>query len=435
MRKIRVNLCSEVNSMWKKAVVVVALLATGFVGYRWMNAPTGESAGEQRRGNAAMSMRAGITGSRWGRGGVDSSAIQVEALEISRSRHAPQIPLLGTVRAKRQETINAPQAGRVVEILVRSGQAVDAGQSLMRLEARAVDWALRQQQATIDQQEAGIRIANRQHELDLEELAIAERDLAREENLRDQGFSNDNSVADARQVWRSAQLAVANFEDEAAQRQSQLEQAQIELEQVREQFDDLTPTAPYRAEVVSIDTADQAQVDSGEPMLTLVDRSSLFVRTQVPLRIYRIITGTDITANALLNGREYPLTLDNLSATSSTGSVDLTLTLPQDIPVLINETLEVSLTLPPVEGFAIPQNAVYYGDQIYQIANGVLQAVPINIFGYQQRDGEQWALIDSDSLDNTATVLITRLSQPTNGTPVTVIEPESTAAISSGNDD
>lgn len=418
--------------MWKKGVVVVALLAIGFAGYRWMNAPEESTASEQRRGNAAMSMRAGITGSRWGRDGVDSSAIQVEALNVTRTDHAPQIPLLGTVQAKRQETITASQEGRVTDILVRSGESVAAGQPLVRLEARALDWALRRQQANIDQQQAGIRIAERQHERNLEALAIAERDLARERNLLEQGFSNETNVAAARQTWRSAELTVANYDDEAAQRQSQLEQALIELEQVQDQQQDLTPTAPFSAEVVSIDTAVQVQVDAGETLLSLVDRSSLFVRTQIPLRIYRGITGTDIEATALLNNSAFPLTLDNLAATSNTGSVDLTLNLPEDIPVLINETLEISLTLPAVESFAIPQDAVYYGDQIYQITDGVLQALPIRILGYQQRDGEQWALIDSEALNTEATILTTRLSQPTNGTPVTVLEPGTTAAISSG---
>lgn len=418
--------------MWKKALVVVALLAIGFAGYRWMNAPQETVASEQRRGNAAMSMRAGITGSRWGRDGVDSSAIQVEALEVTRALNAPQIPLLGTVQAKRQETITAPQAGRVSDILVRSGESVAAGEPLLRLEAEAVNWALRQQQATIEQQLASIRIAERQHELNQEALVIAERDLEREQNLQQQGFSNETSVAAARQTWRNAQLAVANYDDEAAQRQSQLEQARIELEQVRDQQQDLTPTAPFSAEVVSIETAAQVRVDAGETLLSLVDRSSLFVRTQVPLRIYRNITGTEIEASAWLNDTAYPLTLDNLAATSNTGSVDLTLNLPQEIPVLINETLEISLTLPPVESFAIPQNAVYYGDQIYQISEGVLEALPISILGYQQRDGEQWALIDSDELGEEATILTTRLSQPTNGTPVRVLKSGTSASITTG---
>ncbi|MEX0623526.1 efflux RND transporter periplasmic adaptor subunit [Saccharospirillum sp.] len=418
--------------MWKKAVVVVTLLAIGLTGYRWMNAPQETAANEQRRGNAAMSMRAGITGSRWGRAGVDSSAIQVEALDVARVLNAPQIPLLGTVQAKRQETVTAPQAGRVTDILVRSGDSVAAGEPLLRLEAEAVNWALRQQQATIEQQQAGIRIAERQHELNQEALVIAERDLAREQNLLQQGFSNETNVAAARQTWRNAQLAVANYDDEAAQRQSQLEQALIELEQVRDQQQDLTPTAPFSADVVSIDTAAQVRVDAGENLLSLVDRSSLFVRTQVPLRIYRSIVGTDIEASAWLNGTAYPVTLDNLAATSNTGSVDLTLNLPQDIPVLINETLELSLTLPAVESFAIPQDAVYYGDQVYQISEGVLQALPITILGYQQRDGEQWALIDSEELGPEATILTTRLSQPTNGTPVRVLNAGTSAAITTG---
>lgn len=418
--------------MWKKAVVIVALLAIGFTSYRWMTAPEESTGSEQRRGNAAMSMRAGITGSRWGRDGMDSSAIQVEALNVTRALNAPQIPLLGTVQAKRQEAITASQDGRVTEILVRSGESVAAGQPLLRMEAQAVDWALRQQQATIDQQQAGIRVTERQHERNQEALTIAERDLAREQNLLAQGFSNETSVAVARQTWRNAQLTVANYDDEAAQRQSQLEQALIELERVREQQKDLTPTAPFSAEVMSIDTAVQVQVDAGESLLSLVDRSSLFVRTQVPLRIYRSITGTDIEATAWLNNSPYPLTLDNLAATSNTGSVNLTLNLPRDIPVLINETLEVSLTLPAVESFAIPQDAVYYGDQVYQITDGVLKALPISTLGYQQRDGEQWALVDSKELAAEATILTTRLSQPTNGTPVKVLASDARAAITTG---
>ncbi|WP_028669582.1 efflux RND transporter periplasmic adaptor subunit [Saccharospirillum impatiens] len=418
--------------MWKKAVVVVALLAIGFTGYRWMNAPVESAASEQRRGNAAMSMRAGITGSRWGRDGVDSSAIQVEALEVSRTLNTPQIPLLGTVQAKRLEIITAPQAGRITEILIRSGDSVTAGEPLLRMEARAVDWALRQQQATIDQQQASIRIADRQHERNQEALAIAQRDLAREQSLLEQGFSNDTNVAAARQTWRSAQLTVANYDDEAAQRQSQLEQAFIELEQVQDQQLDLSPTAPFSADVASIDTAAQVQVEAGETLISLIDRDSLYVRTQVPLRVYRNIAGTEIDATAWLNNTPYPLTLDNLAATSNTGSVNLTLNLPRDIPVLINETLEVSLKLPPIESFAIPQNAVYYGDQIYQITEGSLQVLPIRILGYQQRDGEQWALIDSNELASEATILTTRLSQPTNGTPVTIVEPGTPSILSRG---
>ncbi len=85
-----------------------------------------------------------------------------------------------------------------------------------------------------------------------------------------------------------------------------------------------------------------------------------------------------------------------------------------------------------MESFAIPQNAVYYGDQIYQISEGVLQALPISILGYQQRDGEQWALIDSDELGEEATILTTRLSQPTNGTPVRVLNAGSSASITTG---
>ncbi len=407
--------------MIKKSLIVLVLVIVGAGGYWWMNAPKEENSAQARRGNAAMQMRAGITGQRWGRGGAPTTTLQVEAMTATPQAQSPSLPLLAKVSAKRQEVITAPQQARVDTILVEPGQDVTEGEPLLKLSAESLQWALRQQQAAITQQEAAIRIAARQHEVHKQALEQAQANYRREVNLRQQGYSNESNVQAAAEALRSAELQVAIYEDESIQRQAQLEQARIELAQVEAQLEDLTPKAPFEAEVAAIHTAAKVQVASGANLLTLIDRSSLYASTQIPLSAYREVSGNNTKAWVRVDGITYPAKVSRLAATSNAGAVAMELSLPEDLPVLINETIELELALPEIQAYAVPQNALYQGDQLYLINEGRLRAVSVSVLGYQQRDDEQWALVDSGELEGEVTILTTRLSQPTNGTPVTIV--------------
>lgn len=407
--------------MIKKSLIVLVLVIVGAGGYWWMNAPTEENGSQARRGNAAMQMRAGITGQRWGRGGAPTTTVQVEAMTVTEKAQSPFLPLLAKVSAKRQEIITAPQQSRVESILVEPGQQVTAGDPLLQLSAESLQWALRQQEAAITQQEAAIRIAARQHEVHEQALEQARANYRREVNLRQQGYSNESNVQAAAEALRSAELQVAVYDDESIQRQAQLEQARIELARVQSQLDDLTPHAPFDAEVAAVHTAPKVQVAEGTELLTLIDRSSLYASTQIPLSAYREVRGNNTKAWIRVDDNTYPATVSRLAATSNAGAVAMELSLPEGLPVLINETIELDLALPEIQAYAVPQNALYQGDQLYLINEGRLRAVSVSVLGYQQRNDEQWALVDSDELEGEVTVLTTRLSQPTNGTPVTIV--------------
>lgn len=409
--------------MVKKAIFIGVLLAAGGGGYYWMTQPQeNQATAEQRRGNAAMQIRSGMTGSRWGRGAAPVSALQVEALEASSGWHHPTMSLLARVDAKRRETIMAPLNARVESIHVRPGQSITAGTELLQLQADSLRWSLRQQEASINAQEAAIRIAARQHEAHLQELEQARANYQRELNLRQQGFGNDATVQAVADTLRNAELRVSIYADESLARASQLEQARIQLEQAQAQLDDLNPKAPFDTEVVNVSIAPSVQVTANQPMLELVDLGSLYVSTQIPIAAYRQLRGIDIQAYAQVAGQQWPLSLLNLAATTSSGSVALELTVPAEMPVLINETIEISLALPQVESYAVPQDAIYYGDQLYTIDDGRLLANTVSILGYQERDGKQWALVAGAELIGDIDVLTTRLSQPTNGTPVAIVD-------------
>lgn len=405
--------------MKKQTIVVASILLVGVVGFLLMSLPSGSDSGVQQRGNAAMNMRAGLAGSRWGGSNASSNALQVEAIDVALADNAPTTPMLAQVDAKRQETLTVPAEARVIDIQVQAGQFVSAGDALMTLSADSIEWTLRQQQAAVDQQQAAIRIADRQHQVDIAALANARASYQREEALNNQGYSNTASLQAAEDTLRSAELTVDIYDDEAIQRQADLEQAMIALEQAQADADDLQPAAPFDAEVVSIDVAAGARLDADTSLMTLVDRSSLYARTQVPLSVYRRIRGQAIEAEAIIDDTHYPLTVTSLAASAETGAVALEVALPANIPVLINETIELQLKLPTVASYAVPQDAIYQSDRLYQIVDGALSVTTVDILGYQQRDGEQWALVTMDDAGAPLTVLTTRLSQPTNGTPVT----------------
>lgn len=405
--------------MRKQAIVVVVILAIGAVGYLWMSNPIGSTDQAQQRGNAAMNMRAGLAGSRWGRSNASSSTVQVEAIDVQLADHAPTTPLLAVVDAKRQETLTVPAEARVIAIAVGAGQVVRAGDALIELSADTLSWTLRQQQAAVAQQQAAIRIAERQHQVDLAALENARTSYQREVALNNQGYSNATSLQAAEETLRNAELTVDIYADQAVQRNADLEQARIALEQAQAEVDSLQPTAPFDAEVVSIDVAPGARLDANASLMTLVDRRSLYARTQVPLSVYRRIRGQAIEAEAIIDDTLYPLTVTSLSASANNGAVALEVALPDNIPVLINETIELQLKLPAVPSYAVPQDAIYQSDRLYRLVDGALNVQTVQVLGYQQRAGEQWALVALEDMDEPITVLTTRLSQPTNGTPVT----------------
>jgi len=423
--------------MKKQSIIVAVILAVGVGGYLLMSSPLGSDRGAQRGGNAAMSMRAGLAGSRWGRSNASSNALQVEAIDVELSNNAPTTPLLAQVDAKRQETLTVPAEARVIDIAVQAGQRVSVGDALIELNADSIEWTLRQQQAAVAQQQAAIRIAERQHQVNQAALSNARASYQREVALNDQGYSNAASLQTAEEALRSAELTVDIYADQLVQQQADLEQARIALEQAQANADDLQPVAPFDAEVVSINVATGARIAADTSLMTLVDRSSLFARTQVPLSVYRRIRGQNIEAEAVIDETHYPLTVTSLAASAETGAVALEVALPANIPVLINETIELQLKLPTLPSYAVPQDAIYQNNRLYRLVDGALSMQTVQVLGYQQRDGKQWALVTFDEttqLEEPITVLTTRLSQPSNGTPVTRVGQSSETSTTQSGD-
>jgi HlyD family secretion protein len=101
----------------------------------------------------------------------------VEALEARRGKLPLEVRLSGVVRARNQVEIRPELAAVVTEVLVRSGDAVEKGQPLVRLEPAPQQQELRHGQASVELADAAVSAA-RARLTELEAQASRTRKLA-----------------------------------------------------------------------------------------------------------------------------------------------------------------------------------------------------------------------------------------------------------------
>jgi len=224
--------------------------------------------------------------------------------------------------------IAAKTAGRVREILVDEGDLVQAGQTLARMDTDTLASELRQAEAQVKRSEnarataiavvrqresmrtsAGAIVAQRRSE-----LALAETELKRSQDLVARGFITPQKLDADRTRRESAQAALAAaqsqvLEAESAivaarsqvtEAESAIEAARAAVQRLQVEIADATLKAP-RAGRVQHRVAQPGEVlGSGGKVLTLVDLSDVYMNFFLP----------ESTAGKLAIGAEARLVLD-----------------------------------------------------------------------------------------------------------------------------
>jgi RND family efflux transporter MFP subunit len=158
------------------------------------------------------------------------------------------------VEAVRQTVVAAQVSGTVVEIGVHAGDAVRAGQVLLRLDARAAD-------QSVAASDAQVRAAR------------ASLDLATQEFERQQQLYQKNYISQA-----ALERAQAQFQATQAQVSAQLAQADV----ARTQSGFFVVKAPYAGVVAEVPVSVGDMAMPGRALVTLYDPSQLRVTAAVP---------------------------------------------------------------------------------------------------------------------------------------------------------
>ncbi|MCL6415306.1 efflux RND transporter periplasmic adaptor subunit [Aestuariirhabdus sp. Z084] len=166
---------------------------------------------------------------------------------------------IGSVQVKEQAELGFELAGKVAEIFVDEGEAVTAGDPLVRLDTRLLDTEQRQLEA-------------QQEEL-VAELKLVDSNLKRIRSLNSSGFASQQSL-DELESRREALLA----------KQSR---TKAELSAVHLRLEKSLLRAPFDAVVDERLTSPGSVVAAGTPALSLLLRGSAEVKVGVPVRLLK----------------------------------------------------------------------------------------------------------------------------------------------------
>ena len=209
-----------------------------------------------------------------------------------------------TVRPSRESRVASGASGRVVELLVREGEVVQAGQALVRLDADALsrqvenaELALGQAQINLQrarsqaadgvaQAEAGVRAAQGN-------LAVAQRQLDEAEALLDIGAiaaADVQALRAQRDQAQSAALQAADAlgragrveQEELALLELQERQAEVQLRQARDAVADAVVRSPFAGEVAQLLVEAGEFVAAGSPVARVLGLGAQLASFAVP---------------------------------------------------------------------------------------------------------------------------------------------------------
>lgn len=187
---------------------------------------------------------------------------------------------LGVVVGEGLETPGFDAAGRLVELGVRLGERVRAGDAIARLDGRAAEARLEQRRA---------------------EAAVAEADLARAEAEWRLARETYERRAKAPQVFSAEQVEVAREQERMAaagvkRSEAELARARAAEAAERAEGEALVLRAPLDGVVAARLAEPGAQLAAGAPVVRLVPDGDLWVRFAVPPALAPGLEGTRVWA-------------------------------------------------------------------------------------------------------------------------------------------
>ena len=249
-------------------------------------------------------------------------------------RDIPQAaPAEGVVEAVRQSTLAAQVAGRVVELAVKAGDTVRAGQLLVRVDARTADQAVAASLSQVAEAEANLANARRKYE--------------RNRDLLAQKFVSQAALDQAEAEYKAAQAQVAALKAGAVQASAQQSYTTI--------------TAPYAGVVAatSVEVGDMAT--PGRELVTVFDPRELRVVATVPqatLTLWKrdlpIVVEVPALRKVLTPTRVTVIPL----ADAKTHTVRVRLDLPPTEGMLPGQFARASFPVGTVRAIAVPASAL-----------------------------------------------------------------------------
>lgn len=263
---------------------------------------------------------------RWARAdrAVDASTLRVA--NVTRGDLLRDLSVQGRVVASLSPTLFSAGQG-IVSLRTRAGQQVKQGDVLAIVESKEMLAALSQAQsqlltsrAELERQKIVARQAQlrakQQVELFTLRLAAAKRQLERVQTTFNEGLSNKTDYETAQDNVRIASMELEQAKSElglsgetlgfeVTTREQAVRRQESVSGELQKRVDDLTIRAPFDGMVATVVVRDRDAVAANQPVLTVVNLSSLELEIGLPEE-YANETSTGTPALIFFAGREYP---------------------------------------------------------------------------------------------------------------------------------
>jgi len=306
--------------------------------WRWMAAA----------GLAALTLSAGCMRhakrANAGAANADQPGVPVEVSPARLETMADRVTVTGTIRALKQADVAAQISGRVTSVLVREGDTVREGQTLVTLDRAQAESQARQARAAVEAARAALAAAQSQLKIvqegaRAEERAIArsrleqaeaalrtsQADLERLKGLFAQGAVSRQQLDAAQMTYDTARTnrdsarqsleliekGARPEELEASRKQAEaaaanLKQAQAALASAEEMLGYTVIRAPISGVVYerNVDPGEIASTMGGAPLLRIADYSAVYYEATVPERVaLRVRPGQRVEVTVQADGQ------------------------------------------------------------------------------------------------------------------------------------
>lgn len=288
------------------------------------------------RNGLVLAAAAAVVLSAAGAFGKDAAPVPVAALELrmeSAAKVTESWPAIAV--ARRESRLGFEAGGRLGEVLVDVGDAVEAGQTLARLDLRTLE-------AQLGAARASLREADAQ-------VALAAITAKRQTELKERGHVSVQRLdeAEANRLAAIARRAAA--------------QAQLDLVLARRALAELP--APYKGVITARHLDEGSIAAPGAPVLDIVEAGAVELRAGLPLGRAR-----DLRPGAVIRVQVGDASFDASLRTLTgvverdTQTVSAVLDAPKGAPVAPGEVVRLKLVAElPGEGFWVPTTALTEG--------------------------------------------------------------------------
>ncbi len=220
------------------------------------------------------------------------AAVMVDAVRVESVQQHRRVT--GELRAMRRSRVATREAGLVIELPVREGMRVRAGDVIAALDAGVLQLELKRAEADAEAAAGITDERNATHAWREQELKLYRQSAQR-------GAANVKEVLDA-----ESNFTIAAARARQAARLVDVARARVEL--LEKRLADMTVAAPFDGVVLARRAELGEWVDNGDPIVELVSAGQVEAWLDVPQRYFKVVAEQQVEITLTLDASDYTAT-------------------------------------------------------------------------------------------------------------------------------